>query len=151
MLSHGIHKSLESLFGIVVPCFTCKICNIRISVIFYQVVDKFPYSSIMVREDRREVFALLVDENDRTLAALVDHLFKTVCKTRRLEGICHNGNRIKRLKRNQREYRSLTGLSSKIILIFEVASENQDIRIILKCLADKSLDELSLIIFISLG
>ena len=134
-----------------VPCLAGKICNIRISVIFYQVVDKFPDSSIMVREDRREVFAVLIDEYDRTLAAFVDHLFKTVCKTRRLEGICHNGNRIKRLKRDQREYRSLTGLSSEIILIFEVAAEYQDVRIMLKRLTDKSLDKLSLIVFIGLG
>ena len=151
MLSHGIHKSLKSLFGIVVPGLAGKICNIRISVIFYQVIDKFPHCSIVVREDRREVFALLVDKYDRTLAAFVDHLFNTVCKTRGLEGICHNGNRVKRLKRNQREYRSLTGLSSEIILIFEIAAEYQDVRIMLKRLTDKSLDKLSLIVFISLG
>ena len=65
-----------------VPCLTCKECNIRISVLFDKVIYEHLYRIVVIREDGREILALLIDEYDRTLAALVDHLLDAVCKTR---------------------------------------------------------------------
>ena len=82
MLGHGIDKRLKSLLRIVVPCLSRKECDIRITVIFDQVVYKKLYRIVVIREDRREVLALLIDEDDRAFAAVVDHLLDAVRQAR---------------------------------------------------------------------
>ena len=133
-----------------VPGLTGKISDIRIAVFFDQVVYKDLHRIVVIREYRREILALLVDKYDRTLAAFMDHLLDTVRQARRLQGVRHDGNSIKFLKGNKREDRRLAHFSSEIILIFEVASEDQDIGIVLKGIIDEALNELGLIVFISL-
>ena len=108
------------------------------------------YRIVVIREYRREILALLIDENNGALAALMDHLLDAVCKTRRLQSVRHNGNRVKLFKRNKREDRRLAGFTSEIILVFQIACENQDISIVLESIVNKALNKPGLIVFISL-